>query len=134
MMLTLLAALTFAGVQDAPPVQSAQCLVEVAALTLEDLDLTNPDMHQAVVRKTDALWLNQQEMVATLENIERARAAVLSGVPGEIERGALPEGSLEVIRQRQERDRAEDMMIVNELPSQAPSCVWPRRDDQPVIR
>lgn len=134
MMLTLFAVLTFVALQDAPPVQSAQCLVEVAALTLEDLDLTDPAMHQATVRKADALWLNQRDMVTTLENIERARAAVLAGVPGEIERGALPQGSLEVIRQRQERDRAEDVMIVNELPSRAPSCIWPGRDDQPVIR
>lgn len=125
MMLSFIAALTFASPQDLPPVQSAQCLVEVAALTLEDLDLTDPAMHQAAVRKADALWLKQQEMVATLENIDRARAAILWDVPSEIERGALPQGSLEVIRQRQERDRAEDLLIVEELPRRAPSCRWP---------
>ena len=130
MIVVMLSFLALTSYQDPglPPSQNAQCLVEIAAMTGEDLDITEIRMRNLAKAKADALWINQRDLITATINLEEARRISIGLAPAEIRAGVLPEGSVEVMQRRYEREREVEARMIAELPIKAPSCLWPTRE------
>lgn len=117
--LALAAALTQTALQP----HSAQCLIEVAALSGERLDIRDPVMRDAAGRKADRLMqLHQNFIVATAEmdQAQRAYAATLPDLKGD-----SPAGFAEAAYQQYLADRRDSEATTHAMVSRAPSCAWP---------
>lgn len=108
---------------------TALCLVEIAAMSGDRLDLTDPSMRQAVTRKADALMALAAERSSAYGEFLTAQERRLAQVPASELSGDLPPGSYAVIRRQMLEDR--DRMRADRLREIAPSCDWP---DLPVER
>lgn len=124
MIATFLFGLLLAG-QAQPQAHSAQCLIEVAALTSEDFDIRNDRMRGAAIAKTDSLMTASRDLLVSLAEVERTQAASLAAVERQETAGELPAGSSEVTRARIARERAEHLRQARRLELLAPSCDWP---------
>ncbi len=105
---------------------SAQCLVQVAALTGEELDITDRAMRSAAVAKTDQLMASVAQLRADIVQLEASEEAFLETVPGLVRSGDLPPGSYAVVRESQAADRASRSAPIRALEAQTPDCDWPQ--------
>lgn len=114
-----------ASLQPSPQVHSAQCLVEVAAISGERLHMGDDQMRAAATQKTDALMAAMAEVAGSIAEFDRAYQAYAATVPAKVAAGELPPGSAEAVRERYTSDRAELTAPADNARRAAPSCQWP---------
>lgn len=133
----MIAAFIFAiAVQTAPESfsgHSAQCLAEVAGMTLDQLELDRPAQTQALVRKTDELIGLLKELDQVQAELQDIQLQQLARAPDRISKGELPIGSEAIYREQIARDHARYLERRSALRARAPNCAWPAPIDAPAI-
>lgn len=125
MIIALALAAIILPTDDRPYQQSAQCLVEIARLSGERLDILEPWMIEAAQRKADALWENRVKLRDAQAQVDIDSAATLAHAQTEEAAGRLPAGSVDVLRQQIARDREVVLQIERRDTFDTPSCRWP---------
>jgi len=133
-----LAALALAGAaqaQERPYQYSAQCLVEIASMTSEQMDFADPEMVEAATAKANRLMDSQQRTINAGAALDVASVNMIALMRVEEAAGRLPPGSADVTA---EQHRIHRLLVDNEhldFRRTAPSCDWPTEpNDDPSAR
>lgn len=109
--------------QASPP--TAQCLMEVAALSGETFDITQDDMRQAATTKFGMLTEASNNVVRAIADFDQSADAHLAEIRRRETEGELPEGSFQVTLSRLTGERAALGRALLDAGARLPSCEWP---------
>lgn len=107
-----------------PP--SSQCLIEIAALSGDQLDIRDSVMREAANQKADRLLQIYQRGIAAVIRLDDAQKAYAATLPAQEEAGEVPPGFAEAAYQQYRADRGRSEATARSLSTRTPSCTWPQ--------
>lgn len=121
----IIAAALALALQTAPPEPSAQCLMQIGALSGETFMITDERMRTAATAKYESIYRIHERLVAANREADRAEQVYLEKVKTDEAAGTLPRGSYEVTRSQLQREAM--LRDANETAAnyRTSSCVWP---------
>lgn len=116
------------ALQNVPPgpAASAQCLVEVAALSGERLNILDARGRSAASAKAASLYQAQLRLLAARVDLIASHESALESVRADEAESTVPPGTTEVARLEFDRDLREIDDTLEAVRLRAPSCDWPR--------
>lgn len=109
-----------------PVPYSAQCLIEIAGLSGEHLDIRDAAMREAVRQKADRLLQIHQSGIAAVIRLDDAQKAYDATLPAQEAAGEVPYGFGEAAYQQYRADRRGSEEAIRSLSMRTPNCTWPQ--------